>query len=248
MKQLLYKYRYSISTIIFVLLIVFLYCITIEHYDNISEYTDKKVIDELYKLMRMFIKVCNKHNIKYYIDSGTLLGAVRHKGIIPWDDDIDICIHEKDRNKILALKHEFNKLGYDIEKYWGDYKLFSLSGSNMKPENSNWVWKSSDGSTHGKGEIKYRYPFIDIYFVDLNKKTHTYGYNNKKNKQLYLKFYHNKQDLNPLKLYKFNNMKVYGPNNPYPYLNRVYPNWQHIGIKNYDHQNMQKMNKTIMQF
>ena len=42
------------------------------------------------ELLREFDRICRLHGIKYIIGSGTLLGAVRHQGFIPWDDDIDV--------------------------------------------------------------------------------------------------------------------------------------------------------------
>ena len=51
------------------------------------------------RMLEMLIeidKICRKHTIPYWIEFGTLLGAVRHKGFIPWDDDADICVMEKD--------------------------------------------------------------------------------------------------------------------------------------------------------
>ena len=47
-------------------------------------------------------KVCKEHNLRYYIMAGTMLGAVRHKGFIPWDDDLDIGMPRADYDLLMA--------------------------------------------------------------------------------------------------------------------------------------------------
>lgn len=48
------------------------------------------------KLLRVFDEICRKNNLKYWLDGGTLIGAIRHNGFIPWDDDIDVAMLSDD--------------------------------------------------------------------------------------------------------------------------------------------------------
>ena len=59
-----------------------------------------------------FDAICKKHQLQYWLDSGTLLGAVRHQGFIPWDDDIDLSMPIEDYNKFLKIAQ--NELSNDI--------------------------------------------------------------------------------------------------------------------------------------
>lgn len=57
----------------------------------------------LLTLLKEFDSICRKHHITYYLEGGSLLGAVRHKGFLPWDDDIDLCITRAEWKKLLAV-------------------------------------------------------------------------------------------------------------------------------------------------
>lgn len=63
----------------------------------------------LKEMMKDFISICNKYNLTYFAEAGTALGIVRHKGFIPWDDDIDIYMPKEDYIKLLSLKDEIYK-------------------------------------------------------------------------------------------------------------------------------------------
>lgn len=55
------------------------------------------------EMLKKIIEVCKKHDIQFFAVAGTMLGAVRHKGYIPWDDDVDIGLLRKDFNKLLEV-------------------------------------------------------------------------------------------------------------------------------------------------
>ena len=97
-------------------------------------------------------RICKENNLKYSLAYGTLLGAVRHKGYIPWDDDIDICMLREDYEKLISILKDpaTQKKGWltlvDIEcddYYYGFAKVYDnrtyVNMSRHKGEMGLWV-------------------------------------------------------------------------------------------------------------
>lgn len=119
-------------------------------------------IDELktveLNILKDVAKFCDDHNIQYFLCGGTLLGAIRHGGFIPWDDDIDIAMPREDYKRFFRLYNESEKR----------YRADSLEN------NSNWhmsFGRVGDTETvlyeHTlKDKYKQYHAFIDIFPVD----------------------------------------------------------------------------------
>ncbi|KXB79675.1 LICD family protein [Varibaculum cambriense] len=74
----------------------------------------KKLQAREIELLRVVAQLCEDHNLVYFIDSGTCLGAVRHGGFIPWDDDIDIGMPLNDYFEFLQIAPKYLPLGYSV--------------------------------------------------------------------------------------------------------------------------------------
>lgn len=105
-------------------------------------------------------RICRKYKIKYMLIGGSLLGAIRHKGFIPWDDDIDVGMLRSEYKKfIVACQKELNKDKYflqdfesDKEYRWGYSKLINLKTIYERTGQDNLKMKKC--------------MFIDIFVLD----------------------------------------------------------------------------------
>ncbi len=83
--------------------------------ESISDKDLEKLHSVLLEMLLDIDKFCKENNLTYFLCGGTLLGAIRHKGFIPWDDDMDIGMPRSDYEKFIKLYPQTNKSKYYVE-------------------------------------------------------------------------------------------------------------------------------------
>merc|ERR1712013_863058 len=117
-------------------------------------FTEEKVVVRVYALARALSSAFSQHGVQFWTSGGTTLGIVRHGGLIPWDDDLDVCLREQDEHLL-----EKGQLGKTLEAV--GCKVARAKDYSWKV----WLEDQSDDIVSGGKTESYRFPFCDIFIM-----------------------------------------------------------------------------------
>ena len=110
-------------------------------------------------ILKAFIRVCDKHNLEYFLVYGTALGAIRHKGFIPWDDDIDVGMPREDYEKYIQLQSEYEGTPYFIQTFKSD-PCYIYNYAKLRDSSTTFLENAFKNHRINQGV------FIDVFPVD----------------------------------------------------------------------------------
>lgn len=112
--------------------------------------TEQEILDVIHQ-------VCTEHGLRYSLAYGTLLGAVRHKGFIPWDDDIDLMMPREDYEKLLVIWNQSAPKGYILQNTRTDPD-FTQNFTKIRKDHTTFLQGESEREKHYHKGI-----FVDIF-------------------------------------------------------------------------------------
>ena len=145
------------------------------HYEYFGDNTPICCATSLYTILKDVVKVLEKNEIEYFASFGTLLGAIRHAGLIPWDTDLDILIAEDNKEKVISILKEklpnHYELVEDKENIIGSVVRVNLSKINtLHLDIFTYISKGSKITFGYNREFKDSdiFPLQNIEFYDIN--------------------------------------------------------------------------------
>ena len=172
-------------------------------------FTNSKIRSVYYRFAHVVIQLLEKSNIRYFAHSGTMLGCVRHKGIIPWDDDIDIMIPLEDEPLLIEMSKEFAKYGVLLRR-----------GRPEEPADGLWQF-SCFGQPIMQGAKNYL--GFDIFIgeeIKLDDGDSAYHYQSPDFRRWFKNRYVKVDDVFPRKHYSFGPLLIWGMGDPTDYFRR----------------------------
>jgi lipopolysaccharide cholinephosphotransferase len=132
----------------------------------------KRIQQSQFEILLEIDNICRNNDIPYQLFGGTLLGAVRHKGFIPWDDDIDIAMTREDYDKFLKIASNEINSKYFIQNFLTDkYTYFAFTKIRIK--NTTFIEKATQKSKMNQGIFLDIFPLDNVINSDIEIKKHT---------------------------------------------------------------------------